>query len=341
MRKTNTRTGFTLIELLVVMAIISILLALLIPAVQQARESARRTQCRNRIRQLALATQLYQENHSFYPPGACVDVNVTTTDNNGSWGVHGRVLPYIEMGNVYEGIDLAVGWDRQEPIDGLRIATLICPSDVKAYEMRDPGDDKMKLWATTYGFNYGTWFVFDPASEKGSDGIFFPNAEIVPTDIKDGLSNTLMISEVKAWTPYLRNLSPAAPAPSAVPNGASDVEALFSSLTQFKNTGHTEWPDGRVHHTGFTTTLPPNSLVHYTDGSTEYDEVDYNSWQEGKNGAAGRPTYAAITSRSWHAGVVMTALMDGSVRPFSENLSQDIWRALSTRNGNEIVETGY
>ncbi|MEZ6046240.1 MAG: DUF1559 domain-containing protein [Planctomycetaceae bacterium] len=338
MKPQTSRSGFTLIELLVVMAIISILLGLLIPAVQQAREAARRTQCRNRIKQIALAVQVYHDTHQFYPPGACVDLTVSSTGNNGSWGVHGRILPYLEVENAYEGVDLSIAWDFQEPINGLRIATYQCPSDGKAFVDRDPGGGKVHLWPTTYAFNYGTWFVFDPTTEKGSDGVFFPNAEISADDIKDGTTNTLMISEVKAWTPYLRN---GAPSSTTIPSNIADVEALLSPSLEFKTTGHTEWPDGRVHHTGFTTTLPPNSFVHYTNAGTEYDEVDYNSWQEGRNGNAGDPTYAVITSRSWHAGVVLCALMDGSVHPFSENINIDVWRYLSTRNGHEVVETGF
>ncbi|MAT14385.1 MAG: prepilin-type cleavage/methylation domain-containing protein [Planctomyces sp.] len=336
-RPAPLRTGFTLIELLVVMAIISILLALLLPAVQNAREAARRTQCRNRIKQMVLATHLYHENHNYFPPGACVDLSVSTTGNNGSWGVHGRILPYLEMENAAELIDLSTAWDFQEAIDGLRIATYICPSDLNAYRERDPGGGKMKLWATTYAFNYGTWFVFDPSTEEGGDGLFYPNATISTDNIDDGTSNTLMIAEVKAWTPYMRNY---AISNTDIPNNAGDVEALLNPSAEFKNTGHTEWPDGRVHHTGFTTTLPPNSFVHYTHNSVQYEEMDFNSWQEGRNGNAGHPTYACITSRSWHSGVVMCGMADGSVRPFGEGITLDLWRALSTRNGNEIVSFG-
>ncbi|MCA9038883.1 MAG: DUF1559 domain-containing protein [Planctomycetaceae bacterium] len=335
MRLISRRSGFTLVELLVVIAILTILMALMLPAVQQARESARRSQCKNQIKQIVLATQLYHESQNYYPPGACVDLTVSVTGNNGSWGVHGRILPYLEMKNAADLVDLSTAWDFQEPINNFRIPTFSCPTDHKADLVRDPGGGKVFLWPTTYGFNYGTWFVFDPTTETGGDGVFFPNADITADDIKDGTTHTLMVAEVKAWTPYLRN---GGPPTTTIPNDAGDVEALLSSAPDFKSTGHTEWPDGRVHHTGFTATLAPNSLVHYTNGSDEYDEVDYNSWQEGKNGNAGNPTYAAITSRSYHPGVVMAGMMDGSVRPFSENIALEIWRALATRNGDEIVD---
>ena len=74
----------------------------------------------------------------------------------------------------------------------------------------------------------------------------------------------------------------------------------------------------------------------YTSGGTEYN-ADFNSWQEGKNGSAGSPTYAIITSRSYHTGVVNAVLVDGSVRTISENISLDIWRALGTRDNGEVL----
>ena len=101
------------------------------------------------------------------------------------------------------------------------------------------------------------------------------------------------------------------------------------------NTGHTEWCDGRVHHSGITTVFAPNTYVAYahSDGNT-YD-VDYNSMQEGRS--ATERTYAAVTSRSYHPGVVNACLMDGSVRSISETIELTVWRALGTRQGGEVV----
>lgn len=96
-------------------------------------------------------------------------------------------------------------------------------------------------------------------------------------------------------------------------------------------------PDGRVHHAGVTVTLPPNTKVRFTSGGTEYDEMDYNSWQEGRNGGAGRPSYAMITSRSYHEGIVNVVLFDGSTRSISESIDLSIWHALGTRAGGEVV----
>jgi hypothetical protein len=103
-----------------------------------------------------------------------------------------------------------------------------------------------------------------------------------------------------------------------------------------KNTGHTEWPDGRVHHEGFTTTMTPQSEIPWPASGTEiYPDVDCNSRQEATSTTD--PTYAVIVSRSYHVGIVNSLLADGSVRTFSENIDFRVWRALGTRNGGEVV----
>ncbi|MBV08929.1 DUF1559 domain-containing protein [Rubinisphaera sp.] len=331
----KTHKGFTLIELLVVIAIIAILVALLLPAVQQAREAARRTQCKNHLKQLGLALHNYVDVNTVLPPGASVDLSVTSTANNGSWGVHGRILPYLEQGSLYDQVDLSIAWDFQTPIDGLKIPIYACPSDPKSDQARDPGSGKVTLYPTSYGFNYGTWFVFNPTNSQGGDGLFYPNSKLSFRDAVDGSSNTLLASEVKGWTPYTRN---GGPSTTVRPDTVPQAETIVASGTDFKtNTGHTEWPDGRVHHTGVTTTLTPNSNVTYSNGGTLYEEVDFNSWQEGKDGSAGSPTYAVITARSYHQGTVNAVLLDGSVRSISENIDLSIWRGIGTRAGGEVL----
>lgn len=329
-----TQRAFTLIELLVVIAIIAILIALLLPAVQQAREAARRTQCKNHLKQLALAVHNYMDVNRYLPPGAAVNLSVTATGNNGSWGVHGRILPYLEQGTLYNNVDLTTAWDYQQAISGLKIPVYACPSDPKSDEARDPGSGRAILYPTNYGFNYGTWFVFNPATGQRGDGLFYPNARLSFRDATDGSSNTLLAGEVKAWTPYTRN---GGPSQTTIPGSAMEAETIVASGVQFKNTGHTEWPDGRCHHSGITVTLPPNTKVAYTNGGTTYDEMDFNSWQEGKDGGAGSPTYAIITSRSWHVSIVNVALFDGSTRSISENIDLGLWRALGTRGGGEVI----
>lgn len=327
------KAGFTLIELLVVIAIIAVLIALLLPAVQQAREAARRSQCKNNLKQIALAVHNYADANMKFPPSATINLSVTSTGNNGSWSVQGRILPYLDQAALYNVVDLSMAWDFQQAINGLKVPIYACPSDPKSDTIRDAGGGRSLLYPTTYGFNFGTWFVFDPATRQGGDGMFFPNSSLNFRDATDGTSNTLLVSEVKAWQSYTRNGGPAS---TAVPNGIPAAEAQAASGAEYKNTGHTEWPDGRVHHQGFTTTLPPNSKVKYTTGGTTVD-ADFNSWQEGKDGSMGSPSYAIVTSRSYHVGVVQVALVDGSCRTVSENIDVGIWRALGTRSNGEVI----
>jgi hypothetical protein len=262
-----------------------------------------------------------------------VDLSVTSTGNNGSWGVHGRLLPHLDQANVYNVVDLAIAWDFQLAIHGLKIPSYSCPSDPGSDRARDTGAGKPTLYPTTYGFNFGTWFVFNPSTRQGGDGMFFPNSKLSFRDMLDGSSNTLMAAEVKAWQPYTRN---GGPPTTTAPTTVAEAATIVASGAEYKDTGHTEWPDGRCHHEGFTTTLVPSSFVPYTTGGVTVD-ADYNSWQEGRNGGAGNPTYAIITSRSYHEGMVHVLLGDGSTRAISENLNPGTWRALGTRAGKEVI----
>lgn len=326
--------GFTLIELLVVIAIIAILVALLLPAVQQAREAARRTQCKNNLKQIGLAIHNYVDVANALPPSACINPQLTDTGNNGSWGVHGRILPFLDQGNLFNEVDLTTAWDFQNIISGLKIPSYACPSDPRSDEARDPGQGRPTLFPTTYGFNLGSWFVYDPVTGQGGDGAFFPNSKLRMAAFTDGTSNTLMAAEVKAWTPYTRN---GGPSTTTRPNTVAEAEVIIQSGPDFRITGHTEWPDGRVHHQGFTTVMPPNANTSCSDGTTTFSQCDFNSWQEGRDGVNGFPTYAMITSRSHHVGIVQVALMDGSVRVVSENIDLEVYRNLGTRNGGEVI----
>jgi prepilin-type N-terminal cleavage/methylation domain-containing protein len=327
------RRAFTLVELLVVIAIIGVLVALLLPAVQAAREAARRAQCSNHLRQIALAAHNYEGVVGTLPASTIVNLNTTSTSNNLAWGVHGRILHFIEQGNLYDKVDISQPWDFQAAIDGLKIPIYGCPSDSGSFRLRDPGGGKVKLYPTSYGFNMGTWFVFDPTSNQGGNGAFYPNSHLRLAEFTDGTSNTILAAEVKGWTPYTRNGGPPA---VAIPGDAAAASACVASGAEYKDTGHTEWPDGRVHHTGFTAMLGPNTKVPYTASGVQVD-ADYNSWQEGRNGSAGQPTYAIVTARSYHPGIVQVAFLDGSARPIANTIDLAVWRSLATRSGGEVI----
>ncbi len=150
-------------------------------------------------------------------------------------------------------------------------------------------------------------------------------------EITDGLSNTLGMAEVKAFTPYLRDGgNPATAAP--VPAAPSDISAFGG---EFKvDSGHTEWVDARTHQTGFTTTFAPNTRVPHIDNGKTYD-IDFNSMREGRSTSL--PTYAVVTSRSYHTGGVNILLMDGSVRLVSSSVELQVWRGLGSRAGGEVA----
>jgi len=335
-RRDSSRNGFTLIELLVVIAIIAILIALLLPAVQQAREAARRTQCKNNLKQIALAMHNYESSNNALPPSMAI---VPTITSNASWSIHGRLLPFMEQVNLYSQIDLSRAWGNFPIISNFRVPGYVCPSDPKSDRARDTGTNGIFLMPTCYGFNFGTWLVYNPTTGQGGDGIAFPNSRIRISSITDGTSNTLLASEVHAWTAYTRNGGPPS---TTVPGNAATVALYAASGLKDRilpatqdGTGHTEWANGHSHHSGFTTTLTPNSNVIFVDAGVTYRNTDYASRQEGSNTTS--VSYSALNSRSYHTGIVQSALCDGSVRSFSSNIDLSIWRALGTRDGGEVL----
>lgn len=336
------RQAFTLVELLVVLAIIGVLVALLLPAVQSAREAARRVQCANNLKQIGAALHNYQQAVGTFPPSFCINEGYELGTNNGSWSIHGRLLPYLERRGEYRRVELDVPWDAQRDtgVPTLRVPTYLCPSERFDMVRRD-SDGNAKVYPLNYGFNFGTWLVYDPIGIGRADGAFFVNSRVTPADIHDGLSHTLAASEVKAFTSYFRNtVDPGL----AVPAAPADLAALAPGA-QFKlgpsvndNTGHTEWPDGRVHHSGFTTVFAPNTKVPYTHSDGRTYDVDYNSRQEGRSST--QRTYAAVTARSYHDQLVHALFMDGSVQALSDAIHLDVWRALGTRRGGEAPVGG-
>lgn len=327
------RYAFTLVELLVSMAITGILIALLLPAAQSARESARRVACANHLKQIGLGVQYYEACFRKLPPAFLL---AATGQTRGSWSVHARILPFVEQENLGDKIDLTVDWHLQvdSGIPATRINTYICPSEPNANPRYKQG--KPYVHPINYGFNYGSWLIHDPKQGIAGDGPFQVNRATRLGEVLDGMSHTLCASEVKAYTPYIRNadIDPGPLPPTGLDffQGVSGEYKLGPGHDQ--NTGHTVWPDGRVHHAGFTTVYAPNSFVAFQYGERLYD-IDYNSWQEGRTDF--RVSYAAVTARAYHPGIVNALLMDGSVQVISDLIDLTSFRAMGTISGQELA----
>ncbi len=321
-RRSVSRPGFTLIELLVVIAIIAILIALLLPAVQQAREAARRTQCRNNLKQLGLGLHNYHDAFTVFPPGGTYRTGMAA--QAGHWSPQARLLPYLDQANLNNLIDFSRGYGVQPTVSSVRVPVFLCPSEI---------NDRMNgnHWPINYAANVGEWLVWSPVTGQVGTGAFGPNSKLGTRDFTDGTSNSMMLAEVAAFQYFLRPPTASAPAAPARPAAPADVAALIGDL---KTTGHTEWVEGRSPQHSVTTTFGPNTKCPYNDAGTIRD-IDWVSVGEGASDTIS--TFAVITSRSQHEGLVHVLLADGAVRSISENLDIFVWQKLGTRAGGEVV----
>lgn len=302
MRTRNTRKhGFTLIELLVVIAIIAILIALLLPAVQQAREAARRTQCKNNMKQLGLALHNYHDVHRAFPPGwIAVDGNVQSAHdglNGAGWGT--MILPYMEQTNLYELFDANLPIHH---LDNFEFQTVVlpafqCPSDPKV-EMWDieeegsPGTVLARLPTANYIGVFGTEELDGCENAPGTapvkangqcegDGVLYHNSRVRIRDITDGTTNTFIIGERKTdsqlgWF-------------STWPGMVSEGEEAFQRIL------------GSADH------VPNDPASHFDDFSSR------------------------------HTGGAQFVLGDGSVRFISENIDHGLYQSLATIQNGEVI----
>jgi prepilin-type N-terminal cleavage/methylation domain-containing protein/prepilin-type processing-associated H-X9-DG protein len=355
------RLGFTLIELLVVIAIIAVLVALLLPAVQQAREAARRSQCKNNLKQLGLALHNYHDVYTIFP-FECGGTG-WTGNGTGNWARLGGsvlLLPYLEQaplwnqisnrlpGGVVAGFYPPMGpepWDWNYPPWQVQIPVLRCPSD----QYRGNG---MGPWGkSNYSFCLGDtvtandggieWWTPEPR------GMFYYHSKLGVQDCLDGTSNTIGIGEhalsqesLTIFGNSAMNISGVNSNPSICKNLA--INKVYVAGTKTQDGMGNPWSDGGVQHSGFTTILPPNSASCVT-----------SNWDSDA---------ALISLSSRHVGGTQVLMCDGAVRFISENINAGnpaapdlavgrgaggvpgqspygVWGALGTKAGGEPATT--
>jgi prepilin-type N-terminal cleavage/methylation domain-containing protein/prepilin-type processing-associated H-X9-DG protein len=311
------RGGFTLIELLVVIAIIAILIALLLPAVQQAREAARRTQCRNNLKQIGLAIHNYESSHSVFPPGRLGFPMV--------FSVQAHILPYLDGANLYNLIDFNVApsfgapsspMTRNEIAVRTVIAMYQCPSDFG----RVPGQD---FGPTNYVATTGSGTGAANSINTG-DGVMYSRSSVRFRDVTDGMSNTVCFSE-HTLGPGGNPSSPAG-GPANKPDGevlelpgatATTPAACVVGGGNWSGLRGAKWMNGHYGDTLYNHFYPPNALQ-FDCGNASHN-------------------FGLTAARSRHEGGVMVLMCDGSCRFVGENVDLSLWRGAATRNGGEVL----
>ena len=334
------RRGFTLIELLVVIAIIGVLIALLLPSVQAAREAARRVQCANNLKQIGLAFHNYETAVGALPMSMCLVGKGNTTYDFSGWSAQARILPYLEGNTPYNAANFSVSKeeDANSTVVALKIGVFTCPSEVRPQPyLHDYG----LAGVTNYGVSQGDWFVWGGFNGPENRSAFGPNRSRRLSEFADGLGQTLFMAEVKTNQPSANCRHTPLPSvndPNNIPGPDADPYTVApeydngACVTQNQSEFHTEWSDGNVHAAGFTTAWAPNKVIL---GRSAYRGLDLDL--NGRNEEDGGPTFAAITSRSYHPGGVNTLLGDGSVRFVKSTVAGRVWRGLGTVAGGEVV----
>jgi prepilin-type N-terminal cleavage/methylation domain-containing protein/prepilin-type processing-associated H-X9-DG protein len=319
--------GFTLIELLVVIAIIAILIALLLPAVQQAREAANRVRCRNNLKQLAIALHNYEGSHGSFP-GIGLSPNQTS--------VQAGLLPFIEQANLQNL------YDPQQPLFLLvagvpsfnsaqlgaattLVDVFLCPSEAQPPRFTRWGASNVAGISYMVCTGTGTGAFYDPRFP--TDGAFWNGSSVGFRDMTDGASNTLLMSEALLGT----NFDTMGPIPAdlvrqtasprgSLPNPSGGItppmtDAFCAGTTRWVGDRGLSWIYGIAQSSTFNTYVTPNAKV-----------PDCHSNGQGW-----------FKASSLHAGGVNVAMGDGSIRFVGSSISLQIWRALATRAGSEVI----
>jgi len=205
-------SGFTLIELLVVIAIIAVLIALLLPAVQQAREAARRSQCNNNLKQMGLAVHNYHEVHNCFPPAGLGAANGPEPSRFGfSWWIF--TLPYIDQATLYNQLDFIQGCGESSGnhmsannrglLTKWRAPYMLCPSSPLSKQYDRSGNFGLATYAAVSGaINHRTTDKTSSAGPVSAGGCMIHNATNAFRDVTDGTSNTILVGEQSDWGTY-------------------------------------------------------------------------------------------------------------------------------------------
>lgn len=346
------KRAFTLVELLVVIAIIGVLVGLLLPAVQAAREAARRMQCSNNIRQIALALHNYESANKKLP--TFIGIN---SGNAGNFSILAALLPFMEQTNLLNQIDYTVslqvgccpGTIRPQFVEPAKTLVPIfrCPSDngPDLFEVKTlSGSGPIDTYAgNNYHINTGTAVGVLYDTRLKSDGLAWTNSQVRFSSIVDGLSNTAAFSEslrglptTSVGAPLTRNdrmrtmvnvacawkSTTTPPTVQGLANGfmAPDDPSLFDAMVVAMARGYNGqrgagWIHGREYYSAYNHYHYPNSSV-----------LDMNTCGYGVFGA-----------RSLHSSGVNLARCDGGVSYISNSIDLKVWRAYGTREGGETV----
>lgn len=336
------RRGFTLIELLVVIAIIAVLIALLLPAIQQAREAARRTQCRNNLKQIGLAMHNYVDTHGVLPFGG-VDGRDSSfgLSNWKGWSAQAMLLPYLDQQQVYDMANFSVATVGDTPTDSMntsstltRINVFNCPSDnvpsATWYSVRYPGNNYMA--------NMGTNTMWNSTNPADNTGLFWRYSSVRMSEIVDGTSKTVaFLEKTKGDEAAGRYSSTDVQRGVAWPGGNRTANVDPAALDNYINACEAARASDPANHHSHTGRMWALYMQAQTLAATILTPNSPNIDCQECTGCGWMDSHGLYAARSQHNGGVHVLMADGSVSFVSDSIDRQAWWAMGTRNGGETI----